>query len=295
MIPELIGNIRASIYNLKIQEKQYRVTEGSPVLKAYFARLPTGEYGVYNGYIVNDADVTLDIAREKAWNYLKRAVWPWRDCVKLRYGLKREDSPALWTYMETYVSTAAHLFDALRIDNAHSTPLPVLRHLIHLAKRIRPDILIMAEVFAPSQAQEQSFLLSGADLITKESIHCHHSHDFVSLLNTLKTAYLPYILFDFSHDNDIPGVWEIMPRTAIVSFATGPVASCKGVDEFMGEKIKVVGENRLYPEVSMRLGEENEGIDGGTRMFIVYRDGGKGGKVEVKGAWDGWRSVTRLQ
>jgi glycogen debranching enzyme len=58
----------------------------------------------------------------------QREVIVWSDCVKLRYGTKREDSPWLWDRMSKYTAQMARLFHGFRVDNAHSTPLPVAQY-----------------------------------------------------------------------------------------------------------------------------------------------------------------------
>lgn len=42
-----------------------------------------------------------------------------------RFGDKPEDSPVLWERMKTYVQQMAKIFDGVRLDNCHSTPIPV--------------------------------------------------------------------------------------------------------------------------------------------------------------------------
>lgn len=52
----------------------------------------------------------------------------WSDCVKLRYGAAPSDNAWLWERMAAYTRQMARLFHGFRVDNAHSTPLPVAQY-----------------------------------------------------------------------------------------------------------------------------------------------------------------------
>jgi glycogen debranching enzyme len=61
---------------------------------------------------------------------LRRAAISWGDSIKFRYGKSRDENPFLWDYMAQYVRDMASVFDGIRIDNAHNTPLHVAKYMI---------------------------------------------------------------------------------------------------------------------------------------------------------------------
>merc|ERR1719464_2672678 len=98
---------------------------------------------VHNGWIMNH-DPMIDFGDEKDFNYLKRNIVIWGDSIKLRYGSCPDDSPYLWEHMGKYVTQMASVFDGVRLDNAHSTPIHVCEYFLNLARSVNPNLFVMA-------------------------------------------------------------------------------------------------------------------------------------------------------
>lgn len=78
-------------------------------------------------------DALKDFTSPGSSVYLNRSLVCWSDCVKLRYGDKRDDAPFLWDYMAQYCRKTASTFFGVRLDNCHSTPLHVAK--VHVITR----------------------------------------------------------------------------------------------------------------------------------------------------------------
>ena len=85
---------------------------------------------------------------------MRRAPISWGDSIKLRYGKTAKDNPDLWAYMAEYVKSMASIFDGIRLDNAHNTPLHVAKHMITQARNANPHLYVMAELFCDSKESE---------------------------------------------------------------------------------------------------------------------------------------------
>lgn len=143
------------------------ITVENPLIESYFTRLPLNETTkkhdkgslalVNNGWIWA-ADVLKDNAGPKSRAYLRREVIVWGDCVKLRYGSGPEDSPFLWEFMAQYTRLMAKHFHGFRIDNCHSTPLHLAEYMLDQARAVRPDLVVMAELFSGDEKMDYVYV-----------------------------------------------------------------------------------------------------------------------------------------
>lgn len=143
------------------------INDQNPLIETYFTRLPLNETTkkhkerdlmlVNNGWVWG-GNALVDNAGSASRVYLRREVIVWGDCVKLRYGAKPEDSPWLWDHMTKYARTLAKYFVGLRIDNCHSTPIHVAEHILDEARRVRPDLYVVAELFSGSEETDYVFV-----------------------------------------------------------------------------------------------------------------------------------------
>lgn len=139
----------------------------NPLIETYFTRLPTNEKTskhrkedlvlANNGWVWG-GNALVDNAGPNSRVYLRREVIVWGDCTKLRYGSGPADSPFLWEHMTKYARMLAKYFAGFRIDNCHSTPLHVAEHILDEARKVRPDLYVVAELFTGSEEMDYVFV-----------------------------------------------------------------------------------------------------------------------------------------
>ena len=228
----------------------------------------------HNGWVM-DWDPSNCFVDQKYDIYLKRQLVPWDDSVKLNYGRKHEDSPALWQRMTEYSKWTGANFDAVRIDNCHSTPLHVAEYFLQVARTQNPYLLVLAELFTNSKAQDDLYVSRlGLDLLVRESLQVHSPSHFMELFNSFgrQNDHLPYstetrsslaaaLMMDVTHDNvsciEKRSLHDCLPTAAILSFCQTPIGSSRGFDELIPHHINVVTETRPYQAFDSLVNDSN--------------------------------------
>ncbi|KAM3541963.1 hypothetical protein ARSEF1564_005132 [Beauveria bassiana] len=275
------------------------INKKNPLIESYFTRLPKTEATsklkpeekalVNNGWVWG-GNALVDHAGPQSKVYLRREVIIWGDCVKLRYGSKPQDSPWLWEHMTKYARLLAKYFVGLRIDNCHSTPIHVAEHILDEARRVRPDLYVVAELFSGSEKTDYIFVkrLGLSSLIreamqawsTAELSRLVHRHggspigsfevDEVSTTDTtsdkgnlsreiikqIRPTPVHALFMDCTHDNETPAqkrdARDTLPNAALVSMCSSATGSVMGYDEIYPRLIDLVNETRLYTSESSR-------------------------------------------
>lgn len=156
--------IRDRVRYLRLDSKgprMGRITPERPLTERYFTRFDDNNgrsWALANNGWIWTANPHVDFASAESKAYLRREVIVWADCVKLRYGQCREESPYVWERMTQYAEMCARIFDGFRLDNCHSTPLHVGEALLDAARRVNRNLYVVAELFTGSEAMNKIFV-----------------------------------------------------------------------------------------------------------------------------------------
>ncbi|KND89929.1 Glycogen debranching enzyme [Tolypocladium ophioglossoides CBS 100239] len=169
-VDEILEQLYNRIKYVRLDEngpKLGPINDANPLIETYFTRLASNDATfkhkpqdlalVNNGWVWG-GNALVDNAGPGSRVYLRREVIVWGDCVKLRYGAGPEDSPWLWKHMTDYARMLAKYFAGFRIDNCHSTPIHVAEHILDEARRVRPDLYVVAELFSGSEEMDYVFV-----------------------------------------------------------------------------------------------------------------------------------------
>ncbi|KAI8065248.1 glycogen debranching enzyme [Gongronella butleri] len=268
--------------------KMGAISASEPLVETYFTRLsqensvhPAGSLQLANNGWIWNADPLLDFASAASSAYLRREVIIWGDCVKLRYGQGPEDNPWLWEHMTTYTEQVATLFHGIRIDNCHSTPIHVAQYLLDKARKVRPDLYVLAELFTGSAEKDNVFVSQlGIHALIREAMQAWDTHELSRLVHRhggkpvgsmdadmmwqeidyegqstlhipLLHGSMPRALFmECTHDNETPAqkrlAQDALPNAAVVAFADCATGSVKGYDDLYPKLLDIVTEKRSY-------------------------------------------------
>ncbi|PBP17319.1 glycogen debranching enzyme [Diplocarpon rosae] len=321
-----VAEILEQLYNrtkyVRIDEhgpKSGPITKTSPLIESYFTRLPknstTAAHNQEDLALVNNgwiwaSNALIDNAGPESRSYLRREVIVWGDCVKLRYGKGPEDSPFLWDHMAKYTRLMAKYFTGIRIDNCHSTPIHVAEYLLDEARRVRPNLFVVAELFTGSEDMDYVFVKRlGISSLIREAmqawgtrelsrlVHRHggrpigsfevdeisaetrnlssgkaNGHSKREIIRKIKQTPVHALFMDCTHDNEVPAQKRDARDTLPNAALVSMCASATG---------SVMGYDEVYPKL-IDLVSETRLYTSQSSVKRVEVGGGEGGIGGIK-------------
>jgi glycogen debranching enzyme len=263
--------------------KWRKVTKDQPIVRTYFYfpfddtnakndelvafdKTKNIRIQAHNGWVMGD-DPLKNFASKESNVYFRRQLIPWGDSVKLRYGNGPSDNPELWNYMAEYTKITAQIFHGVRLDNCHSTPLNVAQYYLDLARSIRPNLYVIAELFTNSEQIDNKFVTElGITSLIREALNAWNSNELGRLvhrfggkpvgsfyqhrLRPLQNDTAHAIFYDVTHDNKslikVHSTYDTIATSSLVLMSGCATGSTRGFDELVPEEINVVTESRPY-------------------------------------------------
>lgn len=323
-IAEILEQIFNRVKYVRIDDhgpKLGPIDQKNPLIETYFTRLPqnstTAKHKKEDLALVNNgwiwaANALIDNAGPSSRAYLRREVIVWGDCVKLRYGAGPEDSPYLWDYMARYTRLLAKYFTGFRIDNAHSTPLHVAEFLLDEARRVRPNLFVVAELFTGSEEMDYLFVKRlGISSLIREAmqawgtgelsrlVHRHGGRPIGSfevdevtgadkklavgetksqtkdreMIRRIKQSPVHALFMDCTHDNEVPAQKRDARDTLPNAALVAMCASSTG---------SVMGYDEVYPRLIELVHETRLYTSASSTNKPIVVGGGEGGIGGIK-------------
>ena len=183
--------------------------------------------------------------------------------------------------METYSKNMASLFNGFRIDNCHSTPIHVAKYLLDCARKVNPNLYVVAELFTGSEEKDMKFVCElGINSLIRESMSAWDNQEFSRIIHKyggrpvgsfmmdansasptwlyenndaviLHRGSVPHaLLMECTHDNETPiqrrTLYNFLSNSASSCMSTCAFGSVKGYDEVYPDLLDIVNETRMY-------------------------------------------------